>query len=242
MPTRKNAKGAPKADVEAVLKSLKRLGNKKIRDEMGPRYGVRTDKAFGVSMANMLKLAKSLGRNHELALALWDTGWYEARMLASMVDEPERVTPAQMDRWCSDFDNWGIVDTVCFKLFDQSPQAFDKVAKWAKSDEEFVQRAAFVLLACLALHGRSLGDEPYIRCLPLVEAAAADERNFVRKGVNWALRAVGERSAGLNAAAVVMAQRMSKSANDSARWVGKDALRQLASPAVQRRLAARKPR
>ena len=131
-----------KDEIEAVLASLKRLGNNKTRDDMLPRYGIVSNKAFGVPMAAMLKLAKGLGRSHELAAGLWETGWYEARMVASLVDEPERVTPAQMDRWCRDFDNWGICDTVCFKLFDRVPQAFGKVEQWSRRRDEFVKRAA----------------------------------------------------------------------------------------------------
>jgi 3-methyladenine DNA glycosylase AlkD len=226
-------------EVRSVLDWLKRHGAKKIRDEMAPRYGVHTDKAFGVAMADMLKLAKRLGRNHELAAALWDTGWYEARMVASCIDEPERVTAAQMDRWCDDFDNWGICDTVCFKLFDRTPHAWRKVAQWSRRREEFVKRAAFALLASLALHDKDSGDQPFANALLLVERAADDDRNFVKKAVNWALRSIGERNPALNAAALAVAQRLSASPQPAPRWVGKDALRQLASPAVKRRVAAR---
>jgi 3-methyladenine DNA glycosylase AlkD len=236
-----SAKVAPRPladEVKAALTWLERHASKRTRDEMEPRYGIRTDKAFGVSVADMRTLAKQLGRNHELAGALWDTGWYEARMLASMVDDAERVTPAQMDRWCRDFDNWGICDTVCFCLFDRSPHAFAKVVSWSKRRDEFQKRAAFALLACLALHGRAADNAAYIRCLPLIEKAADDERNFVKKGVNWALRAIGGRNPQLNAAAVAVAQRLAASAQPAARWIGKDALRQLARPAAARRIAA----
>jgi 3-methyladenine DNA glycosylase AlkD len=160
-------------------------------------------------------------------------------MLAAFVDEPARVTPAQMDRWCRDFDNWGICDTVCFHLFDRTPHAFRKVAAWARSSSEFERRAAFALLASLAAHDRVSGDEPFARCLPLVEAAAGDDRNFVKKGVSWALRMVGRRSRGLHAASVALARRLAASTEASARWIGRDAVRDLTKPAVAAKLAAK---
>jgi 3-methyladenine DNA glycosylase AlkD len=200
------------------------------------RFGINAKNALGVSMANIQTLAKGLGRSHDLAAALWDTGVYEARMLCSFVDEPSSVTPAQMERWCRDFDNWGIVDTVCFKLFDQTPHAWAKVAEWSDRPGEFQKRAAFALLASLAGHDKRAGDKAFIETLPLIERAAADDRNFVKKGVNWALRMIGRRNAALNAAAVKVARRLSESPDAAPRWVGKDALRELTSPAVLRRL------
>lgn len=234
-------KAAPRphsADVESVIARLKRLGNKTTRDGMA-RYAIPSDKAFGVPVGALRKLAKQLGQNHELAAALWDTGWYEARMLAAFLDVPASVTPAQMDRWCRDFDSWAICDTVCFHLFDRTPHAFRKVAQWCQRREEFVKRAAFALLASLALHDKGAADEPFFESLPLVERAATDARNFVKKAVNWALRAIGERNPLLSAAVVTVAKRLAASPDATARWVGKDALRQLASPAAKRRLAAK---
>ncbi len=166
------------------------------------RYGLPSEHALGVSIADVKRLGARLGRNHELAAALWKTGVYEARLVTSFVDDPARVTSAQMDRWCRDFDNWGICDTVCFQLFDRTPHAWSKVAKWADRREEFVKRAAFALLASLALHDKAAGDAPFLDSLRLIEHAAGDERNFVKKGVSWALRAVGRRNPALNAAAL----------------------------------------
>jgi 3-methyladenine DNA glycosylase AlkD len=223
-------------DVDAVVASLKRLATKATRDGM-LRYGLPNDNALGVTVGDMRTLAKKLGRNHELAAGLWDARLYEARMLAAFVDEPDRVTPAQMDRWCRDFDNWGICDTVCFHLFDRTPHAFAKVKQWAVRKEEFVKRAAFALLASLAGHDKASTDEPFARCLPLIEQGAADERNFVKKGVSWALRGVGRRSAKLHAASVEIAQRLAASSHPGARWVGKDAVKELTSPAVVRKVA-----
>jgi 3-methyladenine DNA glycosylase AlkD len=224
--------------VKEALDDLKRRGTRRNVEGMA-RYGIRAPRVFGVSMAAMRALAKRFGRSHELAAALWKTGWYEARILASFVDEPEKVTAAQMDRWCRDFDNWAICDTVCFHLFDRTPHAFRKIAQWSRSREEFVKRAAFALLASVALHDPRHGDEPFGLCLRLVESAATDNRNFVRKGVSWGLRGVGRRSPALHKAAVALARRLSSSEDPSARWIGKDSLRGLTRPAVTRRLQAR---
>jgi 3-methyladenine DNA glycosylase AlkD len=226
-------------EVQAALAALKQMSTQHDRENL-ERFGITANKAFGVSMANLKALAKRLGRNHDLAAALWETGWYEARMLTSFVDEPARVTPGQMDSWCRDFDNWGICDTLCFHLFDRTPHAWAKVAQWSDEREEFVKRGAFALLASLALHDKSTGDEPFVETLPLIERAATDERNFVKKGVSWALRAVGERNAALHAAAVALARRLAASPEATARWVGKDALKDLTKPAVLNRLAKRK--
>ncbi|HET7293792.1 MAG TPA: DNA alkylation repair protein [Vicinamibacteria bacterium] len=230
--------GRGRAEARVVLAKLERMGSKRTREGMA-RYGIFTDRAFGVPMASMQALAKRLGRDHELALALWETGWYEARTVAAFVDEPEKVTSAQMDRWCRDFDNWGVCDTVCFTLFDRTPHAFRKVRQWSRRKDEFGKRAAFALLACLALHDKDAGDDRFLACLPLVERAASDERNFVKKGVSWALRLVGRRNAALNAAAVALARRLAASPHAAARWIGRGAVRELTSPAVTRRIAAR---
>ncbi len=229
------SKAAREKQVEAVLASLKRHSTSSTREGMA-RYSIPSDKAFGVPMATMQRLAKKLGHSHDLAAALWHTGWYEARTVAAFVDEPDRVTPAQMDRWCREFENWAICDTVCFFLFDRTPHAFRKVEQWSRRRDEIGKRAAFVLLACLALHDKLSEDQSFSRCLPLVEQAATDERNFVKKGVSWALRAIGRRNRALHTAAVAVAERLSASPDAAARWVGKSALRELTSPTVTRKL------
>lgn len=215
--------------VAAVLVWLRRHGSRHNREGMA-RYAITSDRIFGVSVSALRRLAKELGPDHELADALWATGWHEAKMLAAFVAEPARVTPAQMDRWARDFDNWAICDTVCFHLFDRTPHAFGKVASWSRRRAEFVRRAAFALLASLALHDKRTGDAPFARSLALVECAADDERNFVKKAVSWALRAIGRRNAKLNAAAIRVAQRLAASPRAAARWVGRDALRELSRP------------
>jgi 3-methyladenine DNA glycosylase AlkD len=225
-----------------ALAWLERRGSARVRGEMLTRYGIDAPKSYGVPMGTIQQLAKQLGRDHALAAELWATGWYEARTLAALVDEPERVSTAQMDRWARDFDNWAICDTVCFKLFDRAPHAWSKVAPWCRRKDEFVRRAGFVLLACLALHDKAAGDEPFRRGLALIERGAPDERNFVKKGVSWALRAVGRRNRALNAEAIELARRLAESPDPAPRWIGKDALRELGGPVVRRQLGRRTPR
>jgi len=216
---------SPDATVGAVLTALEAQASQKIRDEMAPRYGIVTERAFGMPMAKMLAMAKGLGPNHDLAAALWDSGWYEARMVACMIEDPACVTPAQMDAWRRDFDNWGICDTVCFKLFDRTPYVFAKVAEWSGLNDELGKRAAFALLASAALHGKG-GEADYLGALPLVERAASDDRNFVKKGVSWALRAMGEKgSPTTKAAALALARKLAASSHATERWIGKDALK-----------------
>ena len=217
----------PKApSANDVVAWLKQKGTKAERDGMA-RFALPSDKAFGVSVGTLKQHAKSLGRDHDLAAALWATGWYEARMLATMIDEPERVTPAQMDRWCRDFDNWGLCDTLCFHLFDRTPHAWGKVTAWAKKRAEYEKRAAFALLWGLTVHDKRSGDAPFLDGLGLIEAAADDDRHYVKKAVNMALRATGKRNRALNAAAVAVAKRLAASEHPPARWIGKDALREL---------------
>jgi 3-methyladenine DNA glycosylase AlkD len=227
--------GNLEADVASVLSWLKKRSSARNREGMA-RYALYSKNTFGVSVANIRVLAKRLGRDHELALALWDTGVYEARMLTTFVDEPHRVTPAQMDRWCRDFDSWGVCDALCFHLFDKTPHAWKKISKWSNARAEFVKRASFALLASVALHDKLAPDKPFRDSLRLIERAATDDRNFVKKAVSWALRGIGKRNPALHAAAVRLAGRLAASPNRSARWIGKDALRDLATPATRRRL------
>jgi 3-methyladenine DNA glycosylase AlkD len=221
-----------------ILAWLRRLGTKRNVAGMA-HYGIRASRAFGVSMGTMLPLAKRLGTDHVLAARLWETGWYEARILAALTDDPRRVTRRQMNAWAGGFENWGDCDTVCFHLFDRTPFAWEKARQWATSPHEYVKRGAFALMACLALHDKAAPDKNFLAFLPLIEKGARDERNFVKKGVNWALRAIGRRNPALNKAALAMAMRLALSEEASCRWVGKDAVRELASPKVRALLARR---
>ncbi len=213
--------------VGEALAWLERRGSKRVRDDMVKRYGIVTPKAFGVPMRQIQELAKRLGRDHALAAALWKTGWYEARTLTAYVDEPERVTAAQMDRWVKQFDNWAIGDTLSFCLFDRTPHAWQKIKQWSVRREEFVKRTAFALLASLAGHDKTTGDARFLASLKLIERGATDDRNFVKKGVSWALRSVGRRNRVLRAAGLATARRLAESSEPSARWIGRDAVRYL---------------
>jgi 3-methyladenine DNA glycosylase AlkD len=221
-------------NVNSILSWLEKHSSAATREGMA-RYGIPSDSASGVSVADIRRLAKEVGRDHQLALALWETGSYEARMLTPFLDEPARVTPAQMDRWCRDFDSWAICDALCFHLFDKTPHAWSKIAKWSDARAEFVRRAAFALLASVALHDKSAPDKPFLDSLLLIERAATDDRNFVKKAVSWALRGIGKRNPLLHAAAVRLAGCLATSPDSSARWIGKDALRDLATAATHRR-------
>lgn len=221
--------------VEAALAWLKKHSSRANRDGMA-RYAIPSDNAYGVAMRDIKALGKQLGRRNDLAIALWDTGVYEARMLASFVADPALLTSKQMDRWCKEFDNWAICDAMCFNSFDRSPHRWAKVKQWSTSRKEFEKRTAFALLWSLSVHDKQATDEQFIGGLALIERAANDERNFVKKAVNMALRAVGKRNQKLNAAAVSLARRLSGSDDPTARWVGRDALRELTSPSVMKRL------
>jgi 3-methyladenine DNA glycosylase AlkD len=226
-PAKKANAGGVGDRVAQILADLEALSTQKDRDNL-QRFGITAKNAFGVSMANLQKLAKKIGRDHQLAEALWQTDCYEARMLTAFVDEIDRVTPAQMDRWCKDFDNWAIVDTLCFKLWDQSPHAFGRVKAWRKKTAEQEKRAAFALLACLALHGRGEDDGFYLESLSWIEEASTDDRNFVKKGVSWALRGIGRKQSPiLRKEALALAQRLAASKDPAAKWLGKDALKDL---------------
>lgn len=215
------------ATAAEVLQDLEALGDDGYRERMAG-FAITYEKAFGVSVGELRTLSKRLSRDHALAQALWDTRWYEARLLAGMVDDPKLVTPEQMDTWRAEFDSWAVTDTLCFDLFDRTPHALAKIDQWATLEGEFDKRAAFALLASVALHRKELPDEVFLERLPLIEAAATDPRNFVKKGVNWALRAIGVRkSPVLKAAALDCAARLAASPDPTARWNGKDALRQL---------------
>ena len=200
------------------------------REQMGTRYGIHTPHALGVAMREMKAVARQLGASHELAAALWDSGLYEARMVASMVDEPSRVTSSQMDRWCADFDNWAICDTVCFNLFDRAPGAWDKVTPWAGRPETFVKRGAFALLWSLALHDKHAADDRFAEALELLVRESSDERPMVTKAISMALKAVGKRNAALRAMALDAAAGLAALPSGPARSIGRDGVRELDRP------------
>jgi 3-methyladenine DNA glycosylase AlkD len=204
------------------------------------RFGVTPKKAFGVSTPALRKLAREIGRDHKLALQLWTTGIHDARHLAALVGDPAAVTPAQMERWARDFASWDVVDGCCCHLFVYAPHAWKKALAWSRRKEEFVKRAGFALMAYLAVHDKKARDEKFLRLLPIIKRGARDERHFVKKAVNWALRQIGKRNRRLNRAAIVTGKAVRALDTPAARWIAADALRELTSPAVQKRLAARR--
>jgi 3-methyladenine DNA glycosylase AlkD len=193
-------------------------------------------------MKDIKALGKAIGLNHPLALALWDTGVYEARMLTSFVGDPAQLSAAQMDRWCKDFDNWAYCDALCFNLFDRTPHAWAKVDQWSSKKGEFEKRTAFALLWSLSVHDKQAPDSAFLHGLTLVEREAGDDRNFVKKAISMALRAVGKRNAALHAAATATATRLAASAAPSAIWIGREALSELKSASVASRLQSKAAR
>jgi 3-methyladenine DNA glycosylase AlkD len=221
-----------------VVRTLERMGDPERRDGMA-RYGIDTSRAVGVSVTELRRLARGLGHDHELAAALWGSGVHEARILASLVEEPARVTPTQMDAWVADLDSWDVCDGVCGNLFDRTPFALDKAVEWSTREPEFEKRAGFALMAWAATHRRDLPDAAFARLLPAIRAQATDDRNYVKKAVSWALRGIGKRSPGLHTRAIETAERIQRIDARAARWIAGDVLRELRSPAVQERLRRR---
>lgn len=226
------------ADDARLAATLARLRQQARPGELAgmARFGLSGAQRLGVAVPVLRRIARSLGRDHALALALWETGIPDARILASMVADPAQLSSRQMDAWARDFESWDVCDQTCLNAFCASPRAWRKVHAWSTQKHEFVRRAAFALLAALAVHDRQASDAQFIEALALIEAAAGDERNFVKKAVNWALRTIGKHNAPLHAAAIAAAQRIQQQGSRAARWIAADALRELRSAAVQARL------
>jgi 3-methyladenine DNA glycosylase AlkD len=218
-----------------VVRDLERLGDRSRLEGMA-RFGIDNTRAVGVTVTQLRRFARGLGHDHELAAALWASGVHEARLLASLVDEPAMVSEAQMEAWVADLDSWDVCDGVCGNLFDRTPFALDKAVEWSTREPEFEKRAAFALMASAAVHRKDLPDAAFALLLPVIRAQAIDERNYVKKAVSWALRQIGKRSSGLNSQAVRTAEQIERIDSRAARWVARDALRELRSDAVQARL------
>jgi len=200
------------------------------------KYGMTVEQRLGVSVPDMRKLAKEIGRDHKLALDLWRTGIAEARIVASMVGDPDKLTEEQMENWVKGINSWDVCDQVCMNLFEKNQLAWKKIVDWSERKEEFVKRTAFSLIACLAWHDKKASDERFIELLPVIIRGATDERNFVKKAVNWALRNIGKRNLNLNEAAINTAKEIKRLDSKAARWVASDAIRELESDAIQSRL------
>lgn len=212
-------------EIEEIKNYLEPIGNEKNREGM-KRFGIQFKEAYGVNIPVLRKLAKEYKGNHELALELWETKIHELMLLAIFIDDYKQVTLKQMDKWVKDFSSWDICDQCCSNLFDKTPYAFDKIFEWSGKKEEFVKRAGFVLIATMSVHNKKLDDEVFLEFFPLLEREAYDERNFVKKAVNWALRQVGKRSKYLFDEAIKVAERISRQDSKSAKWIAADALRE----------------
>jgi 3-methyladenine DNA glycosylase AlkD len=222
-------------NAEEILQYLRSLANPDNVAGMA-RFGINPSSTLGVSMPALRGLGRKIGRDHVLAQELWDSGVHEARILAALVDHPRLVSEAQMETWVLDFDSWDVCDQVCSNLFDRTPFAWDKAHAWSSRPEEFVRRAGFVLMAALATHDKKASDVQFAALLPSMLAAADDERNFVRKAVNWALRGVGKRNRNLNRLAIEAAREIQALGGKTARWIAADALRELTSEKIQAKL------
>jgi 3-methyladenine DNA glycosylase AlkD len=219
-----------------ILVRLKSLADPAAVQGMA-RYGINPNNTYGISMPTLRQIAHQTGKDHALALALWDSGIHEARILACLVDDPGQVTEDQMEAWARDFDSWDVCDQVCGNLFDSTPYAYHKACEWSEREEEFVRRAGFALMAALAVHDKKADDERFEQFFLLIKGAARDERNFVKKAANWALRNIGKRNRALNYRAIETARELQKMDSKAARWNAADALRELTSDKVQSRLA-----
>lgn len=225
-------------EVADILDRLRTLGSAENVAGM-KRYGVGGRLAFGVQAPDMRGLAREIGVRHDLALRLWETGWREARLVAAMTSDPDALTEAQMEAWVYDFESWDVCDGVCNELFRRSRLARSKALAWSADDAPFVKRAGFVLMAQLAVHDKDSGDEPFLEFLPVIERQSTDPRPIVAKGINWALRQIGKRNHTLRLAAIASAQRIRARPEGRACWIASDAIRELHSEAVIRRLDRR---
>jgi 3-methyladenine DNA glycosylase AlkD len=223
-------------DYKEIIKKLESLRNPKNVEGMA-RFGIRPkSKVFGIPIPEVRKIAKSIGKNHDLSLKLFDSGIHEARILAGLVADSEKLTEQQIEKWVKTFDSWDVVDQTCMNLFDKSKIAVKKIPEFVKREAEFEKRVAFALMAALASHDKKMTDKDFIKFFPLIKKAAADERNFVRKAVNWALRGIGKRNKKLNLQAIKQAKEIQKLESKSAKWIAKDAIRELTNNKVKSRL------
>jgi len=222
-----------------IIKRLESLSDPEAVKGMA-RFGINPENTYGVSIPNLRKMAREVDKDHAIAQQLWASGIHEARILASMVDAPEMVTDAQLENWVKEFDSWDICDQCCSNLFDKTKFAHQKAAEWSKREEEFVKRAGFTLMAALAVHDKRAADEGFLKFLPIIKRESNDNRNFVKKAVNWALRQIRKRNLNLNKMAIKVAGEIQQSDSRSAKWIASDAIRELTSEAVQKKLTKKK--
>lgn len=222
-----------------IINKLKSMGKPKNVEGMA-RYGINPKNNLGISIYQLRPMAKEIGKNHDLALKLWDSGIHDARLLACFIDETDKLTSEQMDSWAKDFDSWDICDQACTSLFDLNPIAWKKVFQWSKREEEFVKRGAFSIIAGLAVHDKKADNKKFEEFFPIIIRESTDERNYVKKAVNWALRNIGKRNIYLNKKAIKTAEEIKKIDSKSSRWIANDAIRELTSEKIQIKLKNKK--
>ncbi|MCK5112899.1 MAG: DNA alkylation repair protein [Thermoplasmatales archaeon] len=220
---------------EEIISKLKSLSDPEAVKGMA-RYGINPKNNLGISIYKLRPIAKEIGKDHDLALKLWDSGIHDARLLACFIEDPAKVTGEQMDSWAKDFDSWDICDQACTSLFDLTPLAWRKVVEWAERDEEFVKRGAFSLIAGLTVHDKKASDKKFEQFFPLIKKHSIDERNYVKKAVNWALRNSGKRNLALNKQMIKLSEEILKIDSKSAKWIASDAIRELTSEKIQAKL------
>lgn len=222
-------------EYDEIIEKLKSLSNPKNVEGMA-RFGINPKNTYGISIPDLRKTAKKIGKNHEIAQQLWKSNIHEAKILASMIDDPKMITEKQMGNWVKDFDSWDVCDQVCMNLFDKTKFAYSKINEWSKRNDEFIKRAGFALIACMAVHNKDIEDKDFIKLLSIIKRESTDDRNFVKKAVNWALRQIGKRNINLNKEAIKTAKEIQKIDSKTAKWIASDALKELTSQAVQKRL------
>lgn len=226
-------------EYEEVVTRLKALSQNKSAEQMA-RFGITPKKAYGVKIPDLRIFAKEIGKDHQLAASLWESDIRETRILACMIDEPKMVTEEQMEQWVMDFDYWELCDQCCMNLFEKMPIAYLKAVEWSFRDEEFVKRAGFALMARLAVSDKKAEDAKFEEFFPHIIRESTDGRNYVKKAVNWALRQIGKRNIALNEKALEVSKEIHKIDSKSAKWIASDALRELESEAVQKRIKNKK--
>jgi 3-methyladenine DNA glycosylase AlkD len=220
-----------------IIQKIKSLANPANMEGMA-RYGINVANAYGVSVYTLREIGREIGKDHELALKLWASGIHEARLLACLIDRPDMITEEQLESWVKDFDSWDVCDVCCGHLFDRTAVAYRKAQEWSEREEEFVKRAGFTLMAALSVHDKKASDEDFVRLLPVIKKHATDDRNYVKKAVNWALRQIGKRNWNLNEMAIKTAEEIKQLDSKSARWIANDAIRELTGEKVQKKLAS----
>jgi 3-methyladenine DNA glycosylase AlkD len=236
-----NRKGICMMDVATILKKLKSMSQPENLEGMA-RYGIQTNKAFGISMPKLRQLGKEIGQNHQLAEKLWESGYHEAKILACLISDAKELSEEKMEAWVSDFDSWDVCDQCCLNLFRKTELAHQKIVEWCARQEEFVRRAGFALMAVLAVHDKKSENAIFVNYFDIIKKYSSDERNYVKKAVNWALRQIGKRNMILNAEAIRMAKEIQQMDSKSARWIANDALRELTNPKTISRIQEKKPK